>query len=378
MQLATTVKDRLGAGRVGDVTPAAALRAMHEVMGVHPGCRAAHARGTLCRGVFMPTERASRLTTAPHMQWTEAPAQQLVPVLVRFSNASGDPGFSDAARDARGMATRFHPDDARSTDIVAVTLPCFFAPDPPAFMEFNQAFKRRGAGRVPLIRPIRLLRYLRDHYDARSGIFHALRGIRVPSYANCRYNALHAFKWIDAAGEARFVRYSWVPDAGEKEMSGRDARKQTADYLQRDLYDRLGREPVRPIRFTLELQVAPRPVVDARLICDPTSRWPEEWERLQAGLLEVTALDAESAAEPAPHDETELLGDAKIGDVVRRQISQKKPREFFDPLRLSAGIEPPSLEGDESQSCCDRILAFRPPVYGLSYDERTGRRPADA
>src|SRR4051812_24043144 len=110
MQLPTTVKDRVGAGRIGDVTPEAALRAIHEVMGVHPGYRAAHARGTVCRGVFTPTEAGSRLTIAPHMQSrTDAPVdEQLVPVLVRFSNASGDPAFSDAAPDARGMATRFH------------------------------------------------------------------------------------------------------------------------------------------------------------------------------------------------------------------------------------------------------------------------------
>src|SRR3989442_1367234 len=120
MELATTIKSKLGSGREGDVTPEAALGAIHKVMGVHPGLRAAHARGTVCRGVFTPTEEAARLTTAPHMQrWTDKPVEdQLVPVLVRFSNASGDPAFSDGARDARGMATRFYLDGGGSTDIV--------------------------------------------------------------------------------------------------------------------------------------------------------------------------------------------------------------------------------------------------------------------
>jgi catalase len=310
--------------------------------------------------------------------WGDSPVdEQVVPVLVRFSNASGDPAFPDGAADARGMAARFHPDDGRSTDIVAVTLPCFFARDPAAFMEFNEAFKRRGPGRFPLIRPLRLLRYLRDHWGARRGILHALLGIRVPSYANCRYNALHAFKWIDAAGRPSFVRYSWVPDEGERKMSLLDARKQTTDYLQRDLYDRLGRHPVRPIRFTLELQIASQRVIDAGLVCDPTSVWTDECRRVQAGLLEVTALDPGPSGKPAPRAEMQPFPETEADLVDRRQIIQgERALAPFDPLKLTDGIEPPCLEGAEEGSCCDPILAFRPPVYRLSYEERTGAGPA--
>ncbi len=369
METAANVSERVVTGPMDGVTPEAALDAIHRVMGRHPGFRAAHARGTVCRGVFIPTEAASRLTTAPHMQ------DQPVPVLVRFSNASGDPAMADGAPDARGMATRFYPDAADPTDIVAVTLPCFFAPDPAAFMRFNRAFRRLGPGRRPLPRPIRLLGYLRDHYHARSGILHALWGVRVPSYGNCRYNALHTFKWIDAHGNATFVRYSWLPDEGERKMSWATARKQTGDFLQRDLVDRLGRDPVRPIRFTLELQIASGREIAARVLCDSTVAWSDACEKVQAGLLEVTALDyPEGAAGPPPQDEAERLTKAEPDAVARRRISQRKPTlEPFNPLKLIEGIEAPAPLGENPPHGCDRILAFRPPVYRLSYDERTSR-----
>jgi Catalase len=186
------------------------------------------------------------------------------------------------------------------------------------------------------------------------------------------------FKWIDAAGRPSFVRYSWVPDEGERRMSLLEARKQTTDYLQQDLYDRLGRDPARPIRFTLELQIASRRTIDAGLLCDPTSVWPDDREPVQAGLLEVTALDPGPTGEAASGGELQPSPETDADVVRRRQIIERDPAlEPFNPLRLTEGIEPPSLQGSEKRSCCDPILAFRPPVYDLSYRERTGAGPAD-
>src|SRR5437773_751074 len=72
-----------------------AVRAMNERFGRHDGYRAAHAKGVLCRGTFVATPAAMRLTRALHMQGGE------VPVTVRFSNGSGNPHAPDPAPDAR-------------------------------------------------------------------------------------------------------------------------------------------------------------------------------------------------------------------------------------------------------------------------------------
>ena len=76
-----------------------------------------------------------------------------VAVKVRFSNASGDPGIPDWSPDARGMATRFYLGRSGCTDIVAVTLPCFYVRDVASFIELNGTLSasaamasRRGGG----------------------------------------------------------------------------------------------------------------------------------------------------------------------------------------------------------------------------------------
>ncbi len=71
--------------------------------GPHPGYRAVHAKGTICRGPSPPRPRRTRLSRAAHLQGDPVEAT------VRFSNASGHPRTPDADPLAgRGMAVKFH------------------------------------------------------------------------------------------------------------------------------------------------------------------------------------------------------------------------------------------------------------------------------
>ncbi|MGH2799803.1 MAG: catalase, partial [Thermoleophilaceae bacterium] len=89
-----------------------AVDAINAISGVHPGHRAAHAKGTLLTGSFTPSAEASRLTTAAHMRGE--PSR----VTARFSNGGGDPGIPDYAREGRGMAVKLYLPDGNKTDIV--------------------------------------------------------------------------------------------------------------------------------------------------------------------------------------------------------------------------------------------------------------------
>ena len=71
--------------------------AINDISGRHEGHRAAHAKGTLLRGTFTPTNAG--LSTAAHLQ------SEPVPVTARLSNGGGDPGIPDYAREA-SPATR--------------------------------------------------------------------------------------------------------------------------------------------------------------------------------------------------------------------------------------------------------------------------------
>ena len=115
------------------VTPAQAVDAANELFGSHPGYRALHAKGILCRGTFTATAEAGRLTRAAHMQ-----AGQPVPVTARLSNGAGKPDSADYAPDPRGMAVKLYLPDGSRTDIVAQTSPRFPVRTPEAFVELLQ------------------------------------------------------------------------------------------------------------------------------------------------------------------------------------------------------------------------------------------------
>jgi catalase len=292
-----------------------ALDAVHGVFGRHEGYRAVHAKGLFARGRFTPSERAAELTTAAHMQ------HGAVDVLARFSNASGDPQRSDAARVARGLAVKLTAPGGAATDVVATSAPRFYTRTPEDFV----AFTRAGTG--PLA-PLKLIPFLVRHPEVIGALADVAR-IRPPvSYATSRYNSLHAFAWVDRAGTRRNLRYRWLPVAGEEYLAPRAARELGGDYLARELADRLARDAV---EFELRLVMA----ADGDPLDDANVAWPEDREQVLAGRLELTDL--------APEAESD-------GRIV-----------VFDPTRVIEGIE---LSDDP-------ILRFRPRVYSLSAEARS-------
>jgi catalase len=298
------------------ITPQQAVDAANEVFGPHPRRRAFHAKGTLCRGTFTATPAAARLTRAAHMQG------EPVPTTVRVSNGGGDPGVPDYQPDVRGLAVKFELPDGGQTDIVAQSLPWFAFRDPDGFIEFVLAQKRTPAiaWRFPA--------YVVRHPQMVSALRVNLPALRVPaSYATLRYYGVHAFRFLAEDGSSRFVRYEWVPQAGDHRLGPRQARSRGRDFLQQEIRERLSRGPA---RFTLELQIAaPGDPTD-----DPSKRWPPERERIDAGTLELVEVDETT-------DENGLV---------------------FDPARVTDGIE---LSDDP-------VLQFRPRAYSESVARRTG------
>lgn len=294
-----------------------AIDTVNSVFGRHAGFRALHAKGTLCRGAFAPTVEASELTRAAHMQGPEVPAT------VRFSNGSGNPRQPDWAPDPRGLAIKLYLPDASRTDIVAVSSPLFPTRTPEGFLELIEA---QGAGpaaawKLPL--------FLRLNPEALRVLPVVGPTLLAPgSYAAIPYYGLHAFKWIDAAGGARFVRYTLRPAERAARLPPWAARRGGADYLQRDLRERVA---AGPILFSLEVQVAePGDPVD-----DPSAAWPKQRRRVTVGTLKITGLDTER----------------EQGDDVL----------VFDPSRVTDGVE-----------CSDDpVLGFRPGAYSESVKRRT-------
>jgi catalase len=283
-----------------------AIEAIDSVFGRHPGFRALHAKGILCKGTFVALPEAQALTRAAHMQGEQIAAT------IRFSNGSGNPDQPDYLPDVRGLAVKLYlPDDSR-TDIVTQTAPRFLTRTPEGFIEFL------GAQAAPWKLPM----FFARHPEALRVLPVTTPALRPPtSYAAVPYYGLHAFRWISTDGGERFVRYTWRP-----QQSG-GKRRRDPDYLQEEIRQRLSAGPV---RFKLEVQVAmPGDPTD-----DPSKAWPRNRRRVDVGTLEVTGLETERE---------------KHGDVL-----------VFDPTRVTDGIELSE----------DPVLRFRSPAYSASVARR--------
>ena len=103
------------------------------------------------------------------------------------------------------------------------------------------------------------------------------------SYASRPYYAIHAYKWVDAEGGERYVRYTWLPAAEEPYLSMREAKRRGRDYLREEIAARLDKGPA---HLDLQLQIA----AEGDETDDPASQWPQERERVIAGTLELTAV----------------------------------------------------------------------------------------
>jgi catalase len=286
--------------------------------GVHPGHRAAHAKGVLCAARFTPTTDAARLSRAVHLRGGAVRAH------VRFSNGSGDPASSDTARDGRGLAVKFYLPDGSTTDVVAISLPAFFARTPEDLLAFNEARRPDPATGAPDVE--RVGAYLAEHPEALPAVTAAIAHPFPASYARLTYNSLHAFGFESERG-TRFGRYHFVPEQGDDVLPEDEVATRAPDYLKDELAERFAQADA-VFHVRVELATADDPTDDS------TAIWPDGREQVELGQLRVTGL-AFDREQP--------------GDVL-----------VFDPTRVTDGIRCPD----------DPILLARPGAYRVSVSRR--------
>jgi len=276
-----------------------------------PGTRPIHAPGIVATGRFQASEVASGFSSAAHF------SGQSVPVTVRFSNGTGSPTPTDSDPLVRGMAVRFHPGRATApppgpgqedeVDLVAMTLPIFFARDMEGFMNFvrqpragvpRQSFWKKFVDtlylRPPPERPptsgeLAAVAYANDNPEARYAIV-GLSALSVPeSYVTCAYHPVHAYL-LTAGDDVTAVRFRWEPVAGVR--PAKPEPDSDPNYLQAELRKRLAGGPA---EFVLRMQVAEQ----GDDTSDTTTPWPERRRRVVMGLLRIDAVVPEQEQEQA-------------------------------------------------------------------------------
>ena len=153
------------------------------------------------------------------------------------------------------------------------------------------------------------------------------RGCPPPSYANSAYFGIHTFKFIDKDNKTTLVKWRFVPEDGEKELTDEQLTSMPRDFLEQALIDRVKQGPVK-----WDMWVTVGEPGDPQT--DPTVLWPKDRKEFKAGTLTFTAATPQEGAEC-------------------KNIN-------YDPLVMTDGIAPTD----------DPVLLFRSPSYAVSFVKR--------
>jgi catalase len=291
--------------------------ALNTLFGAHPGFRAAHAKGLDCEGSFQPAPAAAALSRAGHFQ------KAAVPATIRFSNTTGVPNIPDGDPNAtpKGIGIKFHVPGG-DTDIVAHTANGFPVGTAEEFLEFLRAAAASGPN-VPEPTPVQ--KFVGAHPET-------LRFVQLPkptpvSFAQTSYFAAHAFRFVNAQGQARFGRYFIRPLASEQYLDASEAAKKSSNFLFDEIRQRLAKSPAE-FRIWLQLANDGDPTHSAALV------WPDDRKQVELGTLTIKAVAAHS-------------------DTAQKRL-------IFDPSRLIDGIELGN----------DPLVLDRGGVYSVSFSRR--------
>lgn len=294
------------------------IEVMQKLFGQHPGNRVNHAKGIVVEGSFAPSEAGARLSRAAMFR------SGTVPVVARFSDATGVPTIPDNAAPARpnGIAVRFDGPGGDQMDMVLNTLPFFPVATGEQFLEMLRAAAESGPD-AP--KPTAMDRF-RERYPGatRPGL-----NVGTPaSFARVAYNGINAFVLVDAAGQRQPFRVRLVPVEGEQTLGAEEASKQGPNFLMDEIQARLARQPVQ-FRFMAQLA---KPGDQTK---DGSQPWPDDRELVDLGTITLTRVSPD-------------------GDRIAREV-------VFMPNNLPDGIEPSD----------DPLIDARVQSYAVSYGFRS-------
>lgn len=303
----------------GSVSPEQVVNALETTFGVTPGERRNHIKGTCAAGDFVGNRKV--LAYSRSQLFSGKP----VPVVARFSLAGGNPRAPDTAKSPRGMALEFRLPGGELQHMTMLNTPVFGAARPQTFYDMIVALKPDPATGRP--DPDKIRAFRASHPDSRAQAEFMASHNPPPSYANSAYYGIHTFKFVNRAGKVTLVRWRFVPQDGEKQLSNAELGSLPRNFLEQRLIDRTKRGPVRwAMLVTIGKPGDPQD--------NPTLAWPADRKEYRAGTLTISSAMAQQGA---------------ACDKIN-----------YDPLVMSNGIAPTN----------DPILLFRSPAYAISFSRR--------
>lgn len=239
--------------------------------------RIVHARGTGAHGVFRVYESMQDFTKA---HFLSDPSLE-TPVFVRFSTVAGFRGSADNVRDVRGFSVKFYTQEG-NYDLVGNNMPVFFIQDAIKFPDLIHAVKPEPHNEMPQASSAHdtFWDFIANNQESAHQVMWAMSDRAIPrSLRMMEGFGIHTFRWINAKGEAHFVKYHWKPLLGIHSKVWDEAQKTNGkdpDFHRRDLMEAidLGQFPEWELGVQI-LKEADEFSLDFDIL-DPTKLWPEE------------------------------------------------------------------------------------------------------
>ena len=178
--------------------------------------RVVHARGTGAHGEFVASADLSAYTRAKVF----TPGLH-TPVFVRFSTVIHGNHSPETLRDPRGFATKFYSSEG-NWDLVGNNLPIFFIRDAIKFPDMVHSLK--PSPDTNLQDPNRFFDFFSQQPESTHMLTRLYTDLGTPaSYRQMDGNSVHAYKFVNAQGQATYVKFHWKTLQGEKNLSGPEA-----------------------------------------------------------------------------------------------------------------------------------------------------------
>lgn len=301
------------------VDPVRMVDALEGTFGTHAGFRRSHAKGVCAAGHFVGSPEGRALSAASVFSGAR------VPVVGRFSVGGGNPMATDKGRTVRGLALSFTLPAGESWLMANLSAPVFFVAKPEHFAGFIESRKADPATGRP--DPARVRAFNEAHPDTKAQIDWLAQNPVPASYASVAYWSTHAFRFVNAAGQAQFARWSFQPVDGAVGLSDAELAARPDHFLVDELRTRVGRAPAQ-FRFMLQLAEAGDDLTNATVL------WPTTRRTVEAGRLVIDSVEPGAAGACA--------------------------NITFNPLVLPRGIEPSA----------DPLLQARAAPYAVSLGRR--------
>jgi catalase len=301
------------------VDPNVMLDAFESTFGKFPGYRRSGAKGVCATGEFVGSAEGRALSVA------SAFSGRPVPAIVRFSVGGANPAAADNTKTQRNLALQFDLPGGETWQMGNISAPVFGAASPQQFL-----------GRIESLRPDPATKAadpakVKAFADANpevllQGRYFASQPVPA-SFASLNYWGVHAFAFVNAAGERTWGKWIFEPVGGVRSLSDDEAKAKGPTFLFDDLRERV---KAGTAEFNFNLQLAqPGDKLDSAVVPLPDDR-----RKVTLGKLRITAVSPDAT-----------------GPCVTIT---------YNPIVLPKGVEPSA----------DPMLAARSAPYGVGLSRR--------